>query len=644
MITKCKTISALLVLIFSNSLSAQTAEFDPTSGYLTIPLLKLGADVYEQVRFQYDGNLDFNVVDFAKKTESDAKTNATFDGSTLDLKLVKVQNNAYSNLEFAFKPPLKFSITKVQEPLPIGRNSLNNRESKVWANIVALRSKLQTQYIEKYNSWASQADASVYLDIDLDGDDDIFVANFFYPKTGGYTLENYGKVPGELWVNNGDENFSLDDGTLMPNMPMFEHARKVITADLNGDSVPDIVVADHGFDAAPFPGSRLIALLSNIDGSHTTKIIEEGGFHHGVSAGDFDSDGDVDLFSVAKDHGGIFLNDGLGSFTSAALLTEFNNKSKFYNTVSFDVDNDGKDDIIVLPDENENPRILYQGSEGFKNYSELILPSPDGYGTINDAGFMDLNSDGIKDIVINATGSRSSSFYKGNIFYGVLLTEDRSAGATSIIYKDEDYSEDWVRFIRIEDIDGNGSEDIISSEKNRNFVFLTDKDGKFEKKYAFVSPKFESWDIKIDINNDGHQDIITRQAYAHPDTITYGSAEEFIDKNERYLELSPIPGFEFTFKLTPGDLNADGYTDLVATATNTSTGSQVGCAIGVHFLFGKELNEYRTVYSDEESGTCYEAKLVDTDSDGDLDITTKIIGGAQLTLINDGEGRFTLFD
>ena len=100
--------------------------------------------------------------------------------------------------------------------------------------------------------------------------------------------------------------------------------------------------------------------------------------------------------------------------------------------------------------------------------------------------------------------------------------------------------------------------------------------------------------------------------------------------------MSPIPAFEFTFKLTPGDLNADGYSDLVATATNTSTGSQVGCAIGIHFLVGKELSDYQTVYSDQDSGICYEAKLVDIDSDGDLDITTQINEGAKLNLINDG--------
>ena len=130
MTTNYKSLAFLLVCTVSNSLSAQTAEFDAASGYLTIPLLKVGADVYEQVRFQYDEELDFNVVDYAKKTESDAKTNATFDGATLDLKVVKVGEAVYSNLEFAFQSPLKFSITKVQEPNKISRTSLGNRSFK----------------------------------------------------------------------------------------------------------------------------------------------------------------------------------------------------------------------------------------------------------------------------------------------------------------------------------------------------------------------------------------------------------------------------------------------------------------------------------------------------------------------------------
>jgi hypothetical protein len=642
MITKCKTISALLVLIFSNNLSAQTAEFDTTSGYLTIPLLKLGADVYEQVRFQYDGNLDFNVVDFAKKTESDAKTNATFDGSTLDLKVVKVGDAAYSNLEFAFKPPLKFSITKVQEPLPIGRTSLENRESEEWVEIITMRSYLKTEYVEKYNSFAVGADASVFLDIDLDGDDDLFVATIFWPKTGGYTLENYGKVSGEIWVNDGNGNFFLDDGTLIPDMPTFEHPRKIITTDLNGDLVPDIVIADHGFDADPFPGGRLVSMLSNIDGSHTTKYISEG-FHHGISAGDFDNDGDIDLYSVADRGGGLLLNDGIGNFSSSTKITGYQNKPNFiFNTVSADVDQDGLDDIVVLGNSwVTRPTILYQVQNAFE---AVNLPYREPYKKFLDAGFTDLNGDGVLDVILLSTGGDENgvNLYKGVGLTGVIMTRNRTPGEIIDIYYDETYTEQWFPFIRIEDVNDDGNDDIISIDKTRNFVLFGDGGGNFERKYADVSPEVRSWDIEFDINNDGFVDAITTESNAAPATITYGSDIEFVDRNERYLELESVPDFPKTFQFAVGDLNSDGNSDLVATATNTSTGSNVGCAVGVYFLVGKELNNYQTVYADPESQTCYEPRLSDYDSDGDLDISTW--GSVRITLINDGEGGFTLLE
>ena len=648
MITKCKTISALLVLIFSNNLSAQTAEFDTTSGYLTIPLLKLGADVYEQVRFQYDGNLDFNVVDFAKKTESDAKANATFDGSTLDLKVVKVGDAAYSNLEFAFKPPLKFSITKVQESKKISRTSLGNRISKDWVDYTTLRSGLESEYKEKYSSWSGNGDASINVDIDLDGDDDIFIATLYYSTNGTFNFDEMVPIPSELWINNGKGKYERDESIILNGMPRFVHPRNAITADLNGDLFPEIIVGDHGWDGNAYgdgytPGASLVVIESSVDGSYNWKTIGGIGFHHGISAGDFDNDGDVDIFSIADVNGGLFLNDGLGEFKPTTILEKYK-RPRFYNTVSTDVDEDGYDDIVVLSNENAKPTILYQGLNGFADYQALELPTIEGYGTINDAGFTDLNSDGVKDIVINATGDSSSTYYKGNAFYGVLLTENREVGQLILIYKDESYSEDWVRFIRVEDINADGNDDIFSFNKIRNFVFLGDGGGKFERKYAELSPEFRSWDIKVDLNNDGYQDVITRQNYLHPDTVTYGSEEEFIDKDERYLELPTIPDFPKTLKFAVGDLNSDGYSDLVATATNTSTGSQVGCAIGVHYLVGKELSNYQTVYSDQDSGICYEAKLLDIDSDGDKDITAQINKGIKVILINDGVGNFSLSD
>ncbi|MDA9351138.1 VCBS repeat-containing protein [Gammaproteobacteria bacterium] len=639
MITKRKTISALLVLIFSNSLSAQTAEFDTTSGYLTIPLLKLGADVYEQVRFQYDGNLDFNVVDFAKKSQSDAKTNATFDGSTLDLKVVKVGDAAYSNLEFAFKPPLKFSITKVQEPQLISETSLANRKSKEWLDVAAIVANKKDEYSEKYNALLMPVVLqSTFIDIDLDGDDDLFVASSWFPSTGEYTIDNYGESPGLLWLNDGAGSFVLNEGRISFDMPMFEHARRIISADFNNDFYPDIVIADHGFDASPFPGGKLSIVLSNVDGSYTAKSASGIGFHHGVSAGDFDDDGDIDLYSVAAENGGLLINDGKGNFESSKKIEGLNYKALIFNTISNDFDDDGLDDILVLGESwRTKPTILYQ--EKF-DFSAVELPFRESYQNLLDAETADLNDDGVLDIILLATGGDENreNYYQGIGLYAVLMTANRKPGQIVDLYYSD--TEQWIPSIRAQDLNDDGIIDIFSEDKHYNFLMIGKGGGNFEKQYAFVSPEFQKWDIETDINKDGYLDILTTENYRTPNTVTYGSDIEFIDRNERYLRLESVPAFTKTFKFAVGDLNSDGNSDLVATATNNSTGLNVGCAIGVYFLVGKQLNEYRTIYSDEDSSFCYEAKITDIDSDGDMDITTNINGGPRLTLINDGAGNF----
>ena len=645
MTTNYKSLAFLLVCTVSNSLSAQTAEFDTTSGYLTIPLLKLGADVYEQVRFQYDGELDFNVVDYAKKTESDAKTNATFDGSTLNLKVVKVGEAVYSNLEFKFKPDVLFSITEVTEPQKLSTTSLGNKKSEEWLNIRELTKATRNRYKEEFNSSVYSNIVSAFIDIDQDGDDDLFVVPSFYPATGAYTQDNYGKVPGQLWINDGIGNFMLNVNDGLFDKSHFEHGRKVVTADFNGDLLPDIVVADHGFDADPFPGGELHVILSNIDGSYSKGVTSISGFHHGVSAGDFDNDGDIDLYSVATVGGGLLLNDGNGKFSSSEGVKGFRErKNKIYNSVSGDLDLDGLADILVMGESwVTKPTILYQENDGFVS---VELPYRQSYRKFLDADFADLNDDGNLDIIFLATGGdeQGKNRYKGIGLHAVLMTENRTPGQVIDLYYDDSYTEQWFPFVRAQDINADGYVDIVSEDKYYNFLLLGQGGGIFEKKYAFVSPDFESWDIKTDINNDGYLDALTTESNAAPATITYGSDIEFVEKNERYLELESIPDFSKTWKFAVGDLNSDGNSDLVATATNTSTGLNVGCAVGIHFLVGKQLERYETIYSNQDSGSCYEAKVADIDYDGDLDITTQINGGAKLNLINDGEGGFTLLE
>ena len=152
-----------------------------------------------------------------------------------------------------------------------------------------------------------------YLDIDMDGDDDIFVGTLWWETP--YLQENVKRIPAEIYINNGDGSYTYDMSMIDGAIPSFVHPRKVVVSDFNNALRPDIFVADHGFDAAPFPGESPWLILSNPDGTYSTEYMTEHvGFHHSASAGDLDGDGDIDIF-VTGFSLLILLNDGNGNFT-----------------------------------------------------------------------------------------------------------------------------------------------------------------------------------------------------------------------------------------------------------------------------------------------------------------------------------------
>ena len=158
------------------------------------------------------------------------------------------------------------SCSKSEEPTSTNQTSNN----PVSPNIPTLPSKnyLQTSYeLQKSNvmvdliklrkdklgidnSWNILAFA--YLDVNSDGNDDIFM------------ICSYGKgerTKGDLFINkNGDY---VVDNSYFEEIPSMVHARKVLIGDFNGDKMPDIFISGHGYDYPPFPGEYNQILLSN---------------------------------------------------------------------------------------------------------------------------------------------------------------------------------------------------------------------------------------------------------------------------------------------------------------------------------------------------------------------------------------------
>ena len=86
----------------------------------------------------------------------------------------------------------------------------------------------------------------------------------------------------------------------------------------------DFFIADHGYDAPPFPGWNNQLLLWTSEGytDASDRLPDDTtGFTHNAAVGDVDGDGDIDV--LVANNGGDFipgpyflLNDGAANFTS----------------------------------------------------------------------------------------------------------------------------------------------------------------------------------------------------------------------------------------------------------------------------------------------------------------------------------------
>ena len=177
---------------------------------------------------------------------------------------------------------------------------------------------------------------------DYDNDSDLdFVLTGYDDATGG--SQTYYS---EIHTNNGDGSFSVSDITLHQGW-----LGDTEWGDYNADGYIDLVLSGAGGD-----GSERYTLLYKNNGNGTFTEIDPafpGVSHSGLEWGDFDSDGDLDLFivgetttpgegnSVSK----IFNNNGNDVFTESS--EDVFNYSFYGDADSGDFNGDGKKDLVI---------------------------------------------------------------------------------------------------------------------------------------------------------------------------------------------------------------------------------------------------------------------------------------------------------
>lgn len=229
-------------------------------------------------------------------------------------------------------------------------------------------------------SWSTSA-----ADYDLDGDLDIFVANYnqnnaLYRNDGGlgFTAITTGAVVTDGGGSTGSSWADWDD-----------------------DGDPDLFVANSNF------GAGAVNFLYRNDGGTLVRYNDgQGIMTHaknsiGASWGDTDNDGDLDLlvanYSGANNH--YYRNEGGGTFTRITPSVGLNHGGDSVCGAFGDWNNDGHLDLFVANDNNQN-NLLYE-NDGDGTFTLHVTGSPvsDG-GRSNGSAWADIDADGDLDLFV----------------------------------------------------------------------------------------------------------------------------------------------------------------------------------------------------------------------------------------------------
>jgi hypothetical protein len=266
---------------------------------------------------------------------------------------------------------------------------------------------------------------SSVVDYDGDGNLDVYVDNGAFTQNGE---DNF------LYRGNGDGTFTrillghlVNDGEISLSSGWCDH-------DDDGDA--DLLVANGGtFD---YYGIRNLFFQNNGDGTFTR--VTEGVVatdvenSTGVSWGDYDNDGDFDLFIAnwGRENNSLYQNDGGGTFSKITMGSIVNSGGHSVAGAWGDADNDGDLDLFVTNDWDEDNWFYVNNGDG--TFTEITVGNfvNDG-GRSNGATWADYNRDGFLDLYVpNGRNPTQNNFlYHNNALSGNSWVSVRCAGVLS---------------------------------------------------------------------------------------------------------------------------------------------------------------------------------------------------------------------
>lgn len=311
--------------------------------------------------------------------------------------------------------------------------------------------------------------------------------------------------------------------------------------DYDGDGDLDIYLVNGVVQTDKAQDKKLHNVLyrNNGDGTFTdvTKDVGVGSIAYGTGAtvGDYDNDGDLDLYVTNFGQDQLYQNNGDGTFTDVTKQAQVGNLNWGTSCAFADVDGDGDLDLYVANYAAYNPK----DDKQCKERGVHVYCGPHAYPAVHD------------------------TFYKNN--------GDGTFTDVSAVYRPPDLIPQHGLGVTFGDSDGDGDADLyVANDQDPNFLFQNNGKGKFlevalisgvcyndmGKEEAGMGTDFGDYD------NDGKLDITVSNYQTETNTLYHNYDTNFFVDNTIASGIAEITHGYLGWGIKFFDYDNDGYQDI----------------------------------------------------------------------------------